>query len=74
MLAKAIAALAVPVAALAPHVPLDPVHPCMPTNPCEKPQYCPDTGGFVVGFESCPSLLTGPYAPGGLEPNEGEDW
>lgn len=49
----------------------DPVHPCMPTNPCEQPQYCPDTGEFVVGFESCPALVTGPYAPGGLQPNEG---
>lgn len=33
--------------------------------------YCPDTGGFVSPFEGCDALVTGPYAPGGLSPNEG---
>lgn len=33
--------------------------------------YCPDTGAVVGAFGACPSLVTGPYAPGGLGPNEG---
>ena len=33
--------------------------------------YCPDTGGFVGPFGACDALVTGPYAPGGLSPNEG---
>lgn len=33
--------------------------------------YCPDTGDMVGAFGACPSLVTGPYAPGGLRPNEG---
>ncbi|BBX21432.1 hypothetical protein MTER_08430 [Mycolicibacter terrae] len=33
--------------------------------------YCPDTGEVVGAFGACPSLVTGPYAPGGLQPNEG---
>lgn len=33
--------------------------------------YCPDTGAVVGAFGACPSLVTGPYAPGGLQPNEG---
>ncbi len=33
--------------------------------------YCPDTGSVVGPFAPCPSLVTGPYAPGGLQPNEG---
>lgn len=37
--------------------------------------YCPSTGGMVGPFTSCPSLVTGPYAPGGLQPNESRgDW
>lgn len=32
--------------------------------------YCPDTGGFVGPFAACDALVTGPYAPGGLSPNE----
>lgn len=35
--------------------------------------YCPDTGGFVGPFAACDALVTGPYAPGGLRPNEGLD-
>lgn len=33
--------------------------------------YCPDTGKVVGPFAPCPSLVTGPYAPGGLRPNQG---
>ncbi|OBK83761.1 hypothetical protein [Mycolicibacter sinensis] len=33
--------------------------------------YCPDTGAVVGAFGACPSLVTGPYAPGGLRPNQG---
>lgn len=33
--------------------------------------YCPDTGKVVGAFAPCPSLVTGPYAPGGLRPNQG---
>lgn len=33
--------------------------------------FCPDTGSVVGAFGACPSLVTGPYAPGGLRPNEG---
>ncbi|MEB3034067.1 hypothetical protein [[Mycobacterium] nativiensis] len=33
--------------------------------------YCPDTGRVVGPFGACPSLVTGPYAPGGLRPNQG---
>lgn len=33
--------------------------------------YCPDTGKVVGAFGACPSLVTGPYAPGGLRPNRG---
>lgn len=33
--------------------------------------YCPDTGGMVSALEPCESLVTGPYAPGGLRPNGG---
>lgn len=33
--------------------------------------YCPDSGKLVGPFAPCPSLVTGPYAPGGLRPNEG---
>lgn len=51
----------------------DPARPCMATQPCLQPQYCPDTGEFVVGYEPCPSLVTGPYAPGGLMPNGDSD-
>lgn len=37
--------------------------------------YCPDTGGFVGPFGACDALVQGPYAPGGLSPNEGsEGW
>ena len=32
--------------------------------------YCPDTGQMVGPFAACPALVTGPYAPGGLSPNE----
>lgn len=32
--------------------------------------YCPDTGGFVGPFGACDALVTGPYAPGGLRPNQ----
>lgn len=44
--------------------------PCTATQPCLTPQYCPDTGRFVVGYQPCPALVNGPYAPGGLQPNE----
>lgn len=47
----------------------DPARPCTAVRPCLTPQYCPSTGGFVVGYEPCPALVTGPYAPGGLQPN-----
>ncbi|BBX13762.1 MAG: hypothetical protein WBH51_21935 [Mycolicibacter algericus] len=30
--------------------------------------YCPDTGQVVGAFAPCPSLRTGPYRPGGLQP------
>lgn len=50
--------------------PLDPARPCTATQPCLTPQYCPDTGGFIVGYQMCPSLYNGPYSPGGLRPNE----
>ncbi|GFG68356.1 hypothetical protein MSEN_00760 [Mycolicibacter senuensis] len=30
--------------------------------------YCPDTGQLVGAFAPSPSLLTGPYRPGGLQP------
>lgn len=33
--------------------------------------YCPDSGKMVGPFAPCPSLVTGPYAPGGLRPNAG---
>lgn len=33
--------------------------------------YCPDTGAVVGAFDACPALVAGPYAPGGLRPNEG---
>lgn len=33
--------------------------------------YCPDTGAVVGPFGACPALVTGPYAPGGLRPNDG---
>lgn len=33
--------------------------------------FCPDTGAVVGAFSACPSLVTGPYAPGGLRPNQG---
>lgn len=33
--------------------------------------YCPDTGGFVGPFGACDALVTGPYAPGGIRPNQG---
>jgi len=33
--------------------------------------FCPGTGRVVGPFGACPSLVTGPYAPGGLRPNEG---
>lgn len=33
--------------------------------------YCPDTGAVASAFAPCPSLVTGPYRPGGLRPNEG---
>jgi len=36
-----------------------------------KVYYCPGTGAVVGPFASCPSLVTGPYAPGGLRPNTG---
>jgi len=36
-----------------------------------KVTYCPDTGGFVTAFSGyCPSLVFGPYAPGGLQSPE----
>ncbi len=47
-----------------------PAKPCTATQPCLTPQYCPDTGKFVVGYAPCPSLVVGPYAPGGLQPND----
>lgn len=34
-------------------------------------QWCPDTASWVSAFQVCPSLVTGPYAPGGLVPNDG---
>lgn len=34
-------------------------------------QYCPSTGSMVGPFTPCPALVTGPYAPGGLQPNKG---
>lgn len=33
--------------------------------------YCPGMSGRVGPFDSCSGLVTGPYAPGGLRPNEG---
>lgn len=48
----------------------DPARQCTAVRPCLTPQYCPDTGQFVVGYQQCDSLTTGPYSPGGLEPNE----
>lgn len=33
--------------------------------------FCSDTGAVMGAFGACPSLVTGPYAPGGLRPNEG---
>lgn len=42
--------------------------------------YCPDTGGWIGPFGACDALVTGPYAPGGLRPNqsnwddEGDEW
>jgi hypothetical protein len=36
--------------------------------------FCPDTGGFVSTYSgACPSLRVGPYAPGGLRPNDDDD-
>lgn len=32
--------------------------------------YCPDTGRKAGPFTACDSLVTGPYAPGGLRPNQ----
>jgi hypothetical protein len=45
-----------------------PARPCTATEPCLTPQYCPDTGRFIVGYAPCPVLITGPYLPGGLRP------
>lgn len=55
--------------------PLDPVDPyCFDARLCSgdfgSTYYCPDTGGFVGPFGACDALVTGPYAPGGLRPNE----
>lgn len=38
-----------------------------------KVHYCPDTGQMVSWLAPCPSLITGPYLPGGLVPNGGSD-
>lgn len=35
-----------------------------------KVTFCPDTGSYVSVMSPCPSLITGPYAPGGLEPDD----
>lgn len=46
----------------------EPAEPCTATRPCLTPQYCPTTNKFIVGYAPCPELVTGPFAPGGLEP------
>lgn len=38
-----------------------------------KVHFCPDTGQMVSWLAPCPSLITGPYLPGGLVPNSGGD-
>jgi len=41
---------------------------------CQDPggvYFCPDTGQFVSVYGSCPSMVTGPYQPGGLQPGGG---
>lgn len=53
----------------------DPIEPyCFDSRLCGNDfgsrTYCPDSGSWVGPFGACPSLNTGPYAPGGLRPNE----
>lgn len=53
----------------------DPIQPyCFDPRLCGDPgkvTYCPDTGGMMGPYGACRSLVTGPYAPGGLRPNDG---
>lgn len=49
---------------------------CTMSDPllCQSPSkvyYCPDNGRMVPWLGACPSLVVGPYAPGGLQPNGG---
>lgn len=57
------------------NAPIDPY--CYDQRLCDgdfgSTYYCPDTGGWVGPFGACDALVTGPYAPGGLRPNEGLD-
>jgi hypothetical protein len=36
-----------------------------------KTYFCPDTGTYVPALAPCPSLVVGPYSPGGRTPNGG---
>lgn len=59
--------------ASAPPASADPTD-CFDPRLCSDPgqvYYCPDTGQFGSIYAPCPSLVTGPYQPGGLTPNEG---
>lgn len=73
----AMAALAAPLTiGVAASATADPIEPeCFDPRLCEDPGevfYNPDTGGFGGSLNSPnPGVITGPYAPGGLSPNEG---
>ncbi|MBS9534747.1 hypothetical protein KIH27_14225 [Mycobacterium sp. M1] len=59
---------------VAPAASADPLEPsCFDDRLCGdlgSVSYCPDTGTMVGPFAACSGLVTGPYAPGGLSPNE----
>ena len=62
---------------IAPSASADPLPPlCFDQRLCGDQgsvTYCPDTGRMVGPYSACPGLVTGPYAPGGLRPNGGDD-
>ena len=69
------AALAAVAVSLCPPASADPIDPyCFDERLCSDlsdSYYCPGMPGRVGPFASCDALVTGPYAPGGLVPNEG---
>lgn len=66
------AAVAITPAAVAGADPIEPY--CFDARLCSDDfgsrTYCPDSGSWVGPFGTCASLNTGPYAPGGLRPNQ----